>query len=262
MKNNEEEFGKLREQLNEYKKENYRLNEENSMLNKDLECIKTELNAHKVFAANMEKNFLDNQESLSNKLTEKCKKLTDIQTVHEDTKCQLEVEREKVKDLVATLIDGNKSSVNNYSDTCDRMTQFQAEHTEENNICIVCHLRRKFKVLQQKNGLQYLEFTDNSTINDKLEQIKLFSDKLCEFKRKCRATIWSAKEIGYEFSSNVCCNRQTDCEKCCEKTNAIVRNCEGEPEPNNSRDCYTTKLKLLVNELEDFRRAANLIYSE
>lgn len=229
MKTNEAELCELRVKFDEYKKENCRLVKENTELVENLKCAETELSV-----VNTEENIKNN---LLEKLKAKCEELNDIQTLYEETKCQLDVEKDKVKDLVATLVDGNKSSENNNAECI----------TGENNNCI-CHLKNKIEVLQRDNGLPSSEFTDNKT-NCRLEQIVLYADKLYEFKRKC-------ENIGL-LKKNT-----TIIDQCCENANATVLNRESDSEPNNSGDCYTEKLKQLSCELDDLREEANLITNQ
>lgn len=259
-KTNEEELCKLRVQLDEQKKENDRLNEDNCKLEENLERTQRELNVQKVNVENMEEIIMNKERTISNelrKMEEKCKEFNDIQTAYKETKFQLDVEKERIKDLVSTLIDKNESSENNYCVVNVQKPQFQAEDNT-NEDYVTCQLE---KVLRPKSGIQCLEITDNQT-NCRLERIRLFSEKLCEFKQKCEAVIQSEKEIEKHCNMNICCNTRTDCDRSCANTNAIVRNCNRESESNDNGDCYATKLKQLVCELENFKSEANLIHNE
>uniref|UniRef100_A0A2S2R082 Uncharacterized protein n=1 Tax=Sipha flava TaxID=143950 RepID=A0A2S2R082_9HEMI len=194
----------------------------------------------------MEEDFKRTEQTILNQLNEKCKELDDIRTAYEEKNCQLDDEREKLEVIFSTFIEGNGSSEENDCIVHDRKPICQAEHDTEEDYATCCP-RKRIEVLRPESEIHCLESADNPT---KLGRIKLFSEKVNEFKRKSEAIFRSEKEIEKQCLLNNGCNTKTDLEGCCESDSNV--NCV----------CYSTKLKQLLFEFEDLRKESHLIYNQ
>lgn len=224
----EEDICKLRSRLCECRKESDQLNENIKALTEELKGAKTEINVQKLCVATMEENIKNDREAFTCELKNKCKKLKEMKTLYEETKCQLDEEMCKVKNLVSTLKDLNKSNEKNSCDLYKCLLESKTDRcAKENNIC---ELENKIKELQQQNELKDIELRYNKN-NCQSEQMKTFSEKLCKFKQKCASNHCQEKKVQKPVCCNVntnCCNTQPSCckmEKCCENLRTVTQVC-------------------------------------